>query len=66
MPSVDPESLFEKGTSTKPLGSGFGLYYARRVLRRYKGDITLSERTDDDGVRVKIVLRRADTRRTQL
>jgi signal transduction histidine kinase len=64
MPAMDPERLFEKGMSTKPQGSGFGLYYARRVLRRYKGDIALSRRTGAGGVRVEIVLKRADGRKS--
>jgi signal transduction histidine kinase len=56
---TDPETIFEKGVTTKPLGSGFGLYYARRALRRYRGNVTLSEREDGPGTVASVVLKRA-------
>ena len=65
LPPMDPKRLFEKGMSTKPEGSGFGLFYADRVLGRYKGNIALSQRMEEGGVRVEIVLRRADSTKPQ-
>jgi sensor histidine kinase regulating citrate/malate metabolism len=57
--SANRESIFEKGVTTKPLGSGFGLYYARRALRRYRGHVALSDRDDGPGTVASVVLRRA-------
>jgi signal transduction histidine kinase len=57
--TADPESVFDRGATTKPLGSGFGLYYARRTLRRYRGDVNLASREDGQGAVASVVMRRA-------
>lgn len=58
LPSADHDILFAEGYSTKPGGSGFGLYYARRVLRRYGGEILVEPRKGADGARVTLRLRK--------
>jgi signal transduction histidine kinase len=43
-PGIPPEireRIFHLGTTTKPGGSGFGLWWSRTFLRRLGGDIAL-------------------------
>jgi signal transduction histidine kinase len=46
-PGLDPaciEALFSPGTTTKPRGSGFGLFLARRIVRARGGDLIAGAR----------------------
>jgi len=61
LPSLEVEELFKAGLSTWD-GSGFGLHYARKVLRRYHGEIEIHNRESESGARVVITLKRARDR----
>jgi signal transduction histidine kinase len=62
LPVRDANRLFERGFSTKPTGSGFGLYYARKVLARYGAEIAIANRGDTTGARVVLTLKRVGPR----
>jgi two-component system, NtrC family, sensor histidine kinase HydH len=45
-PGIDPrlrETLFQPGVTTKPSGSGFGLFLARRLVESRGGELTVAE-----------------------
>jgi len=52
----DEKAIFDLGFSRKPMGSGYGLYVAREVLRRDGADIQLAPARADRGARFEILL----------
>lgn len=50
--------IFDETFSTKS-STGLGLYHARKLLRRYGGEVELSESKEGEGARFKITLRSA-------
>jgi signal transduction histidine kinase len=58
IPEAERKRIFEPGYTTKPAGSGYGLYLARRVIADAGGTLSLDSRTGG-GTTVAIALRRA-------
>jgi signal transduction histidine kinase len=59
IPADQRERLFEPGYTTKPGGSGYGLYLARRVVVQAGGSLELDSQPGE-GTSVEISLPRAD------
>ncbi|MEZ4386001.1 MAG: FG-GAP-like repeat-containing protein [Candidatus Krumholzibacteriia bacterium] len=53
----DPDQLCQAGYTTKPSGSGYGLFHARKTLGTYRGVLTLADRPDG-GLAVTVALQR--------
>jgi signal transduction histidine kinase len=47
IPSAECERIFEPGYTTKPSGSGYGLYLARRVVADAGGELSLRSRAGE-------------------
>ena len=55
IPDEDQERIFDPYYSTKPGGTGFGLWWSRTFLRRLGGDIELGK-ADGKGCAFRVLL----------
>jgi len=52
-----PETLFQRGFSTKPGGGGYGLYHAHQQVERFGGRLRLYNNPDGSGATAELILK---------
>jgi sensor histidine kinase regulating citrate/malate metabolism len=57
----DWDRIFDHGYSTKGKGHGFGLYYARQELQRFRGSVAVESSEPGEGTVIVLRLRASES-----